>query len=77
MQPYRAGLENNQQLFGRSPLNNFLRQPYYEKRVALIDIFFNLGSYVNTTTQNNWRSTRFENLIKAYAEAYPATAARK
>ncbi|MBX9578201.1 MAG: hypothetical protein K2W97_06975 [Chthoniobacterales bacterium] len=80
VQPYRASLASNQQLFGRSPLNNFLGQPNYEKRVALVDAFFKLGAYVDSAENrivSSWRSTRFENLTKAYAAAYPAATARK
>ena len=77
MQSYRVGLENKQQSFSRSPLNNFLQDSSYDKRVALVDAFFELGSYVNKMTQTNWKSTRFNNLKKSYAEAYPTNAARK
>jgi len=76
LQAYRTGLDNNQQSFSGSPLNSFLQEPYYEKRVALIEAFFKLGSYVNTMTQTNWRRTRFEALKAAYANAYPETAAK-
>lgn len=77
VQAYRTGLANNQQLFSGSPLNNFLQQARYEKKVALIDAFFNLGSYVNTLGQTNWRSSRFEALKTAYAAAYPVAATKK
>ena len=77
VQPYRTSLASNQQLFSSSPLNQFLRQPYYEKRVALVDVFFKLGSYVNTMTQTESKTSRMQKLQAAYAAAYPAAAARK
>lgn len=54
----------------KSPFQDFLKEAVYQPRVALINAFFRLGTYIPKLTA--WRSTPFNNLVKAYHAAYPA-----